>query len=55
MLPKSNNVVPPKPGTPIPYTCRDCGEKFTVKKSFVHKPIKCPKCSSVNCWCMVQF
>ncbi len=55
MLPKSNNVVPPKPGTPVPYLCQNCGEHFTSKKSLVHKPIKCPKCGSIKCMPAVHF
>ena len=55
MLAKSNNVVPPRSGTPIPYTCRDCGEHFVHKKGLFHKTVKCPKCGSIKCMCMVQF
>ena len=55
MFPKSNNVVPPGPDTPIPYICQDCGEHFVAKKKFFHKHIKCPKCGSIKCRCPVQF
>lgn len=44
-----NNLVPPKPGTPIPYTCQNCGENFTQKKSLFPRPVKCPKCGSTKC------
>lgn len=55
MLPKSNNVVPPKYGTPISYICQDCGERFTEKKPLIRKPVKCPKCGSIKCRSPVQF
>lgn len=55
MLPKSSNVFPPKPGTPIPYICQDCKEHFTAKKTYVNKPVKCPKCGSIFCRTYLEF
>lgn len=49
MFPKFNSVVPPRPGTPILYICRNCGEKFTAKKKLFSLPVKCPKCGSAKC------
>ena len=49
MFPKSNAVIPPQPGTPILFICRNCGEKFTAKKKLFSLSIKCPKCGSTKC------
>lgn len=55
MFPKTNNFVPPQPGTPIPYICQECGEHFTKKKELLPKPVKCPKCGSSKCISPVQW
>lgn len=49
MFQKSSGVIPPQPGSPILYICQDCGEIFSVKKSILPKPVKCPKCGSRKC------
>lgn len=49
MLPISNSVVPPRPGTSILYICHNCGEKFTAKKKLFSFPVKCSKCGSTKC------
>jgi DNA-directed RNA polymerase subunit RPC12/RpoP len=55
MLSNTNNVIPPKPGTPIPYICQDCGEHFSKKKGLLPKLVKCPKCGSKKCVSPVKF
>ncbi len=59
MFPPTNNVVPPQPGTSIPYICTKCGEHFTAKKkgwfSFGSFAIKCPKCGSRKCFSPVRW
>ena len=51
----STNFVPPRPGTPIPYICQDCGEHFSKKKGLFPTPIKCPKCGSRKCISPVRW
>ena len=49
MFPKPNGVIPPQPGSPVPYICQECGEHFTAKKSIFPKQVRCPKCGSIKC------
>ena len=53
--PKSNNFVPPHPGTPIPYICQECGEHFAKKKGLFPTLVKCPKCGSRKCISPVRW
>lgn len=55
MLNPKSDVIPPRPGTPIFYICRDCGEHFSAKKKLLPLPVKCPKCGSIKCISPVQF
>ena len=55
MFPKSNSVVPPQPGTLIPYICQECGENFSKKKGLFPTPVKCPKCDSKKCISLVKW
>lgn len=55
MIPNPNGFVPPQPGTPIVYICQSCGERFSVKKTRLPKPVQCPKCGSAQCVSPVVF
>ena len=54
-IPGSSGFMPPKQGTPVPYTCTNCGHTFTQKKQLLPLPVKCPKCGSMKCISVVSW